>query len=76
VQKILTQAGEYKVFRGDEATPRREPYQPQMWYFEPETYVGFTIFSEAFETLEDAKKAALETGAREERLGNEIGGGG
>jgi hypothetical protein len=38
--------------------------------------VGFTVFSDAFDTIEEAKAAAVETGSREERLGNEIGGGG
>ena len=76
MEKISTKAGVYTVYRGDEAPPKRDAYSPDKWYFEPEAYVGYTIFSDAYDTLEDAKRAAVETGAREERLQNEIGGGG
>ena len=76
MEKISTAAGVYTVYQGAEAPPRRDAYEPQKWYFEPEAYVGYTIFSDAYDTFEDAKRAAAETGAREERLKNEIGGGG
>ena len=77
MDKVSTPAGTYKIYQGNEAPPRRDAtYQHDKWYFEPETYVGYTIFSDAYDTLEDAKRAAAETGAREERLQNEIGGGG
>jgi hypothetical protein len=71
---IVTRAGEYRLYRGAEALRRRGEHQPDKWYFEPANYVGYTVFSDAFETREDAKKAAFETGEREERLKNEIGG--
>ena len=76
MEKVPTPAGVYTVYRGSEAPPKGDAYEADKWYFEPEAYVGYTIFSEAYETLEDAKRAALETGEREERLRNEIGGGG
>lgn len=76
MDKVTTAAGVYTVYRGSEAPPKREPYDPGKWYFEPEAYVGYTIFSDAYDTPEDAKRAAAEMGEREERLQNEIGGGG
>ena len=76
MEKIETKAGDYKIYRGAEAPRKPAEHQPDKWYFEPGNYVGFTIFSEAYDSAEDAKKAALEVGAREERLQNEIGGGG
>jgi hypothetical protein len=76
MEKITTKAGDYKIYRGSEAPRKPEEHQPDKWYFEPGNYVGFTVFSDAYESIEDAKKAAVDTGAREERLQNEIGGGG
>jgi hypothetical protein len=76
MEKVTTKAGDYKIYRGSEAPRKPGEHQSDRWYFEPESYVGFTIFSDAFESFEDAKNAAIETGAREERLQNEIGGGG
>ena len=76
MDKVTTAAGVYTIYRGSEAPAKRDPYDPDKWYFEPEGYVGYTIFSAAFDTLEDAKRAAGETGEKEERLQNEIGGGG
>ena len=76
MEKIATKAGDYKVYRGSEAPRKPDEHQKDKWYFEPGDYVGFTIFSQAFDSFDDAKSAALETGAREERLKNEIGGGG
>ena len=76
MEKIATKAGDYKLYRGAEAPRKPDQHQPDKWYFEPGNYVGFTIFSDAFDTIEEAKAAAVETGSREERLGNEIGGGG
>ena len=75
MEKILTQAGEYKIYSGSDAPRKRAEHQPDKWYFEPGDYVGFTIFSDPYAALEEAKQAALETGEREERLKNEIGGG-
>jgi hypothetical protein len=75
METVSTKAGPYRVYPGREALRKPEEHQPDKWYFEPETYVGFTIFSDAFDTAEDARNAAVETGAREERLQNEIGGG-
>jgi hypothetical protein len=76
MEKVSTPAGVYTIYRGAEAPPKRERYEPDKWYFEPEAYVGYTIFSDAYDTLEDARRAAIDTGEREERLRNEIGGGG
>jgi hypothetical protein len=76
VNQILTQAGEYVIYRGSEATRRRDEHEAEKWYFEPGDYVGFTIFSDAYETFDEATQAALECGEREETLKNEIGGGG
>jgi hypothetical protein len=76
MDKVTTPAGVYTVYRGSEAPPKREPYDPEKWYFEPEAYVGYTIFSDAYDTLKDAQRAAAEVGEREERLKNEMGGGG
>jgi hypothetical protein len=76
MEKIATPAGDYKVYKGSEAPRKPEQHDPGKWYFEPGNYVGFTIFSDAYETPEAAKAAAAETGTREERLQNEIGGGG
>ena len=76
MEKVATPAGIYTIYRGCEAPPKRDAYDANKWYFEPEGYVGYTIFSEAFDSLEDARRAAIETGGREERLKNEIGGGG
>ena len=76
MEKVSTAAGVYTIYRGAEAPPRRDAYDPGKWYFEPEAYVGYTIFSDPYDTLEDAKRAAREIGEREERLRNEIGGGG
>jgi hypothetical protein len=76
MEKVPTPAGTYTVYRGSEAPPKREAYDPEKWYFEPEAYIGYTIFSEGFDTLEEARRTAIETGEREERLKNEIGGGG
>jgi hypothetical protein len=74
MEKVSTAAGDYTVYRGSEAHRNREQHEAEKWYFEPESYVGFTVFSEAYATLDDARQAALETGEREERLKNEIGG--
>ena len=76
MEKVGTKAGDYKVYRGAEATRKPDEHEPDKWYYEPGSYVGFTIFSDAFDSFEKAKAAALETGAKEERLQNEIGGGG
>ena len=76
MEKIATKAGDYKIYRGSEATRKPDEHAPDKWYFEPDSYVGFTIFSDSYATIEEARKAAVETGAREERLENEIGGGG
>ncbi len=76
MEKVATKAGDYTIYQGSEALRKRDEHQPDKWYFEPGSYVGFTIFSDAFDTAEGAKKAAIDTGAREERLQNEIGGGG
>jgi hypothetical protein len=76
MDKVPTPAGVYTVYKGSEAPPRRDPYDPDKWYFEPEGYVGYAIFSEPYDDAEEAKRAAQETGEREERLQNEIGGGG
>ena len=76
MEKVATKAGDYRVYRGSEALRKREEHQPDKWYFEPAHYVGFTIFSDPYDSFEDAKKGAFDTGAREERLQNEIGGGG
>lgn len=76
MQKISTPAGEYTVYRGAEAPRAREQHDPDRWYFEPGDYVGFTVFSESYETETEARRAAIDCGAREEVLKNEIGGGG
>ena len=76
METVATKAGDYRIYRGSEALRKREEHQPDKWYFEPCSYVGFTIFSDAYDAFEDAKKVAVETGAREERLQNEIGGAG
>jgi hypothetical protein len=76
MEQIETGAGPYKVYRGSEAPRKRDEHEPDRWYFEPGNYVGFTIFSDAFDSADEARSAALQTGAREERLQNEIGGGG
>jgi hypothetical protein len=76
MQKIPTQAGDYKVYLGSEAPRAADRHQPDKWYFEPADYVGFTVFSEPYDTAEDARRAAIECGEREEALRNEIGGGG
>ena len=73
---VSTKAGAYRIYLGREALRKLDEHQPDKWYFEPATYVGFTIFSDAYDTPEEARKVALDTGDREERLGNEIGGGG
>jgi hypothetical protein len=76
MEKIETKAGTYKVYQGSEAPRKADEHQREKWYFEPGAYVGFTIFSDAFDSADDARRAAVETGAREERLQNEIAGGG
>ena len=76
MEKVPTAAGVYTIYAASEAPPRRDAYEAGKWYFEPEGYVGYTIFSEGYDTVEDAKRAAVEMGEREERLRNEIGGGG
>ena len=76
MQTVATKAGEYRIYRGSEALRKRDEHQPDKWYFEPGNYVGFTIFSDPYDAFEEARKAAVETGDREERLQNEIGGGG
>jgi hypothetical protein len=76
MEKVVTKAGVYTIYRGNEAPAKRDAYEPGKWYFEPEAYVGYAIFSDGFDTVDDAKRAAVETGEREERLRNEIGGGG
>ena len=76
MEKIGTAAGDYTVYRGSEAPRRRDDHAADKWYYEPGDYVGFTIFSEPHDSLEDAKRAARECGQREELLRNEIGGGG
>jgi hypothetical protein len=75
MEKILTQAGEYSVYAGSEARRQRDKHEPGKWYFEPGDYVGFSVFSDPFDSREDARAAALECGEREETLKNEIGGG-
>jgi hypothetical protein len=74
MEKISTAAGDYTVYRGSEAQRNREQHEADKWYFEPESYVGFTVFSQPYASFDNARQAALETGAREERLKNEIGG--
>ena len=59
----------------DDQQRKREEHEADKWYYEPEDYVGFTIFSESHESREDAVRAAFECGEREETLKNEIGGG-
>ena len=76
MQTIPTAAGDYRVYRGSEAPRRKDEHEPHKWYFEPGDYVGFSIFSDGYESAEAARDAALECGEREERLKNEIGGGG
>ncbi len=73
---ITTKAGEYLLYLGSEARRKPDEHQPDKWYFEPADYVGFTVFSDPYGSLEDAKSAAVECGEREETLRNEIGGGG
>jgi hypothetical protein len=74
METISTAAGDYTVYLGSEARRNREQHDADKWYFEPESYVGYTVFSGPYASVDDAKQAALETGAREERLKNEIGG--
>jgi hypothetical protein len=76
MEKIETRAGAYKLYRGSEAPRDQGEHAPDKWYFEPENYVGFTIFSDPYDSLDEAKRAALDTGEYEERMQNEIGGGG
>ena len=76
MEKILTKAGEYVIYAGSEAMRKPEEHEDGKWYFEPGDYVGFTIFSDPYDTREHARQAALECGEREEALKNEIGGGG
>ena len=76
MEKITTAAGDYTVYHGAEAPRRRDEHDRAKWYYEPGDYVGFTIFSEAYDSLEDAQRAARECGEREELLRTEIGGGG
>jgi hypothetical protein len=76
MRNVTTKAGDYVIYRGAEARRKREEHEADKWYYEPEDYVGFTIFSESHESQEDAVRAALECGEREETLKNEIGGGG
>jgi hypothetical protein len=73
---IPTKAGDYTLYPGSQATRKPDQHLPDKWYFEPANYVGFTVFSDPHDTLEEAKRAALECGDREELLQNEIGGGG
>jgi hypothetical protein len=76
MEKVATAAGDYTVYRGSEAPRRRDEHDAGKWYFEPGDYVGFSIFSEPYATIDAARQAAIECGEREERLRNEIGGGG
>ena len=76
MEKILTKAGEYTIYLGADAPRKPEEHEPDKWYYEPGDYVGFTVFSDPHDSLEEAKEAALECGEREETLKNEIGGGG
>jgi hypothetical protein len=74
MEHVATKAGDYKVYRGSEAPRAPDRHDPDKWYFEPGDYVGFTVFSEAYDSAEAAKAAAIECGEREEALKNEIGG--
>ena len=76
MENITTEAGDYKLFLGAEGPPKEDAYQPDKWYFEPADYVGLTIFSDPYDSREEAQAAAIECGEREETLRNEIGGGG
>jgi hypothetical protein len=76
METIMTKAGEYTLYLGSDAPRKPEEHEPDKWYFEPEDYVGFAIFSDPYETLDEARQAAFETGEREEILNNDIGGGG
>ena len=75
MEKIQTKAGSYTIYQGAEATRQPAEHEEDKWYYEPADYVGFTIFSDAHDSLAEAKQAALECGEREEALKNEIGGG-
>jgi hypothetical protein len=76
MEKVRTKAGDYSVYRGSEAPRQPAEHDTAKWYYEPADYVGFTIFSDAHDSFEEARQAALECGEREEALKNEIGGGG
>jgi hypothetical protein len=76
METIETRAGAYRVYLGSEAPREGGGHAQDKWYFEPAHYVGFTVFSEPYDSLEDARQAARETGDYEERMQNEIGGGG
>ena len=52
MEKIMTKAGDYTIYLGAEAPRRPDEHEPDKWYYEPGDYVGFTVFSDPHDSVE------------------------